>query len=236
MPVTVNPEPVPSRVCPPAAPPRREEAVPPPTRGWRRFWAGMIAACSLLMAVTVLHEEILTGLAEAWVVDEPIVHADAIVVLGGLPEVRPFAAARLYHEGVAPRILYMDVKPGSAVELGVLPPERQLTRQILLANNVPETAMTAVGDGVENTYDESCAVRDWMKSAGARTIVIPTDLFHTRRVRWLFRRQLKALGATVCVRTVDPRRYNARDWWRHEEGVIAFQNEFIKSIYYRIKY
>ena len=26
------------------------------------------------------------------------------------------------------------------------------------------------------------------------------------------------------------------DWWQHEEGVIAFQNEVIKYLYYRFKY
>ncbi len=26
------------------------------------------------------------------------------------------------------------------------------------------------------------------------------------------------------------------DWWQHKEGVIAFQNEIIKFLYYRLKY
>jgi hypothetical protein len=39
------------------------------------------------------------GAACAYVVDEPAVKADAIVVLGAAPISRPFAAARLFHEG-----------------------------------------------------------------------------------------------------------------------------------------
>lgn len=33
-----------------------------------------------------------------------------------------------------------------------------------------------------------------------------------------------------------PREYSRRDWWRHEERLISFQNEVIKFGYYHIKY
>jgi uncharacterized SAM-binding protein YcdF (DUF218 family) len=125
-----------------------------------RFLAWFLAvACALLLACYVFRAPLLTGLAEAWVVDEPGAHADAIVVLGGKPELRPVEAARLYHSGAALRILYMDVKVGPAVEQGLMLSEREFTRRVLLNKGVPETAITAVGARVASTYDESLAVR-----------------------------------------------------------------------------
>jgi predicted dehydrogenase len=35
---------------------------------------------------------------------------------------------------------------------------------------------------------------------------------------------------------VDKNTTRANDWWRHEEGLIAFQNEWVKLPYYWLKY
>ncbi len=188
------------------------------------------------MGLCLFRVPILVGLAAAWVVNESPAKADAIVVLGGGLEDRPFAAAKLYHEGFAPKILYMDVKANAAVKLGIGLPERELTRQVLLSNNVPEAALVAIGNGVSSTYDESQAVRSWMQESGCKSILIPTDVFHTRRVHWLFHRELGDMQVQVRVQAVRPPAYDTKDWWQHEEGLIAFESEVIKSIYYRFKY
>jgi uncharacterized SAM-binding protein YcdF (DUF218 family) len=193
--------------------------------------------CFLLSAFCFLfHSPLLRGAAQAWIINEPLEKADAIVVLGGGLETRPFEAARLYHAGFAARILLMDVKPSPTTRLGITPTEKDLTRQVLLKLQVPDTNCVTVGDGAANTYDESRAVRAWLEQTGAKKVIIPTDLFHTRRVRWLFHKQLNGTGATVTVRAVTPADYAATNWWTNVEGLIGFQNEVIKYLYYRIKY
>jgi uncharacterized SAM-binding protein YcdF (DUF218 family) len=206
-------------------------------RPWLRRLAWLLAiVCALLLVCYVFRAPLLTGLAEAWVVNDPATNADAIVILGGGLENRPFAAAKLFHDGLAPRILYMDVRHSPAEEIGVTLTEREATRRILLSNGVPDSAMTAIGEHVANTYDESKAVQAWMEKSGAKSIIIPTDVFHTRRVRWVFGKELRNTKAEIHVVAIDPRRYKINDWWRNEEGVIAFQNEFLKFVYYRFKY
>jgi uncharacterized SAM-binding protein YcdF (DUF218 family) len=214
--------------------------MPTPPGKWRRFVRRVAClftvGCVLFIVAYVFRAPLLTEVAEIWVVNDPVAKADAIVILGGSLENRPFDAAKLFHEGVAPRILYMDVKLNAAEELGVTLNERELTRRILLSNDVPSAAMTAIGRGVASTYDESKAVEEWVEKTGAKSIVITTDVFHTRRVKWLFSKELRNTKAQIHVVAAEPRRYNIRDWWHHEEGVIAFQNELIKYAYYRLKY
>jgi uncharacterized SAM-binding protein YcdF (DUF218 family) len=208
-----------------------------PARRWFRRLAWSFAVfTALLGAAWFFRAPLLTGLAKAWVVDEPLAKADAIVILGGRPDLRAIEAARLYQQGLAPRILYMDVKLSPSSEIGIIPSEREQTRRLLLSNNVPESALTAIGQAVASTYDESRAVRAWMDQTGLRAIIIPTDLAHTRRVRWLFRKELKGLQAQIEVHAIQPKEYGVSNWWRHEEGLIAFQNEFLKSVYYHVKY
>ena len=206
-------------------------------RVWPRRLSVVVLAGSLLLLTAIcFRAELLTALAESWVVNDPLTKADAIVVLGGRPDLRPFEAARLYHKGLAPRILYMDVKLAPTAELGLTLSERELTHRILLSQGVPETAMTAVGASVDSTFDESRAVAAWMEKTGASSIIITTDLSQTRRARWVFRKQLKSAQARVYMDAITPKEYNVTNWWCHEAGLIAFQNEFVKTMFYHLKY
>jgi uncharacterized SAM-binding protein YcdF (DUF218 family) len=214
-----------------------EDHQPPPVRKWPRRLLWLAVFCFLLSAFCfVFRAPLLRAAANAWIVNEPLEKADAIVVLGGGLETRPFEAARLYHAGLAPKILLMDVKLTPTTKLGITSPEKDLTRQVLLKQQVPDTDCVTIGDGVASTYDESRAVRAWLEKTGARKIIIPTDLFHTRRVRWLFRKQLKGTGARAAVVIAPLEQYQATNWWQSEAGLIAFQNEVMKSLYYHLKY
>ena len=198
---------------------------------WTLAIVGLLAGAGYLFRAPLL-----TGLAEAWVVNDPVAKADAIVILGGWPELRPAEAARLFHQGYAPRILCTDVKLSPAAEMGIALSERELTRRVLLSNNVPETAIIVVGKSVANTYEESLAVRTWVEATKAKSIIIVTDLAHSRRARWIFRKELKGTGAQIQMHAVKPKQYGITDWWRHEDGVRASQDEFVKYLYYRLKY
>ena len=114
--------------------------------------------------------------------------------------------------------------------------QTELTRQILLRLGVPAEAIVQVGDEVSSTYEEARAVFDWAKSSGATSVIIPTDIFSTRRVRWIFRHEVTSAGVRVIVHSIKPPGYRLDDWWQHEGGLIDFQNEVIKFIYYRFNY
>ena len=205
------------------------------SRAGKLLFKLLLLACLLATAV-VFRAPLLRGLAEAWITSEPMVDADAIVILGGGLQTRPFEAARLYHQGLAPKILLLNARRNDTDDLGITTPSTELTRQVLLNKGVPEGAVVVIGEGVASTHDECVAVRAWVETNHAKRIIIPTDPFHTRRVQWFFRKALKGTGAEIRTEAVTPREYTATDWWQHEEGLIAFQNEVIKFAYYLVKY
>jgi hypothetical protein len=43
-------------------------------------------------------------------------------------------------------------------------------------------------------------------------------------------------GVRIEVPAFEAPRYRHVDWWRSEHGVIAFQNEVMKYLYYRVMY
>lgn len=206
-------------------------------RKWcQRVIVALLLILALLGALYCFRAPLLRGAAGAWIVNESLSPADLIVVLGGGADTRPFEAARLFHLGLAPKILVMNPRPSPAVQLGLVGTEAALSRGILLRQGVPDNDIIMAATLVTNSFDESMVVRNWSATNGVRRVIIPTDVFHTRRVRWLYRKELRATGITAEIEAVPPHEYTVQDWWQHEQGVIAFQNEVLKYAYYRIKY
>ena len=179
---------------------------------------------------------ILRESAVLWTVSDSLEPADAIAVLGGGVDLRPFLAADLYKKGLANKILVANVKLSPIEKLGIVPPHTDLNRQVLLKLGVPEEAVIGFGSDVSSTFEESRALAVWAKDAGAHTIIVPTELFPSRRQRWILNHELAPVGARAIIDAHKPFEYDVDDWWQHEEGLIDFQNEVIKYVYYRLKY
>src|ERR1019366_10538535 len=136
----------------------------------KRLVAALLVLCVLLHAGYVFRAPLLRGLAEAWIVNEPPVNANAIVVLGGGTETRPLEAARLYRQNYAHKIFIMNVRLSSSAQLGITLPEKDLTRQIILKLGVPASDVVDLGAGVATTFDESVAVRDWTQTNATKSL------------------------------------------------------------------
>ncbi len=206
-----------------------------PHRSLRIFWISVALAATLVaVGAYLLRSPLLAVAAQAWVVDDVPAQADAIAVLGGGAQFRTFAAARLFHAGVAPRVAFLDVGlgPDERARGETVSGETRLLRAVLLNERVPEENIVLVGRGETSTAEEARALREWAVKSGVKRLLIPTDYFHTRRVSWYFRKVFAGSGVETCVQAVPAGAYTPADWWRHEDGVIAFQNEVIKTALY----
>jgi len=201
-----------------------------------RFWGGLLAALVLLAAAAVVaRHALLREAAALWIVADAAAPADAAVVLGGGLEYRPFAAADYYRRGLVSKILVSNTGANPAERLGVLRSHVRANMEVLEKLGVPGAAIQPFGSNLHDTYEEAVALHDWAKRAGAHTILIPTDIFAARRLRWIMHRVF-GNDAVVLVPAIDPPDYTRNDWWKTEGGVITFQNEVVKYAYYRLKY
>jgi uncharacterized SAM-binding protein YcdF (DUF218 family) len=205
-------------------------------RIYRQIALALFACTCLALTAWIFRAPLLSGLASAWIVNDSPCKADAIVILGGGVQCRPFAAARLYTAGVAPKVLIPDVRSNLTDLLNLTPPEKVVTRNILVKAGIPDADIVTVGHSVSNTFQESLGARAWAKEHGAKRLIIATELFHTRRALWVFRKELKAINTDIRVVAVQPEEYGSTNWWRHEQGLIAFQTEWIKLPYYWLRY
>src|SRR5262249_32003676 len=106
----------------------------------------------------------------------------------------------------------------------------------LIKLGVPEVDIELFGAGISNTYEEGCALRDWTIRNQARSVIVPTEIFSSRRVRWMLTRALANTGTALQIQALDHPAYNSMNWWKSHNGLIAFQNEVIKCFYYRFCY
>ena len=183
----------------------------------------------------IARDTVLCAAASWWVVSDPIEASDAVAIFGGGLETRPVAAAQYYQQGLVKRILLSNVQMSPPEKAGILMPHVEANRRVLLKLGVPDSAIELFGDNLANTYQEAEALRQWAVAAGARSLIVPTDAFSSRRLVWMLHR---AFGDDAVIRVValKPLDYSIETWWRSENGVVAFQNEFIKYLYYRAKY
>jgi uncharacterized SAM-binding protein YcdF (DUF218 family) len=202
----------------------------------RRSAVVMLLVAGLGVGTWVERDPLRRGAAELWGVSDTVTHADAIVVLGGGLDVRPFAAAVLYKKGLADKVLISQVKDDRVAAVGAALGHTEAIRRVLLSQGVPPSAIETFGSANLNTVDEARALRKWVEYHSASVVIIPTEIFTARRVRWVFRRELAGQAVRVEVPSFEPPQYTQTDWWKAEQGIVAFQNEVLKYIYYRLKY
>ena len=211
-------------------------ATPRRPRRSLRIWTGLLAAVALLAAATwVGRQALLREAAAVWIVSDVAAPADAAAVLGGGLEYRPFAAADFYRRGLVPKILVSNTGASPAERIGVLHSHVRANMEVLEKLGVPGAAILPFGSNLKDTYEEAVALHDWATRASAHVILVPTDIFAARRLSWIMHRVFGA-DAVVLVPAIDPPDYTRNDWWKSESGVITFQNEVVKYVYYRMKY
>lgn len=176
-------------------------------------------------------------LAEWLVVQDPVTRADGIFILSGNVVWRAPLAAKLYREGRAPRLLvtggyYSDY---FLVLTGEQLTDAEVVARVLARLGVPRPAMTLVKGGT-STYEEALILRRQVEALGLRSVIVVTSNLHSRRARWVFRKVLDGRPVALTFVEADHAVFTPRDWWRHEEGLITVSNEYIKLLYYLLKY
>ena len=101
--------------------------------------------------------------------------------------------------------------------------------------SIPDSIVTEIREGT-STREESDIILKYCIKKNIRKAMVLSSKLHTHRINEVFRRKLKAAGVELVVRGAPSSRFNEMFWWQSEDGLIAVNNEWLKRIYYWIKY
>ncbi len=161
------------------------------------------------------------------VVEDPLVHADVILVLSGrLPE-RAVEAARVYKAGYADQVWISppispvdDLKAMNISYLG----EDFYNEKVLMAQGVPPDAIRILDRPDANTEEEVRQTVGDLRALDFHSVIIVTSKAHTRRVRTIWRK-LVGSEPRMMVRFATDDPYDGAHWWRHTRDALDVMRE-----------
>jgi uncharacterized SAM-binding protein YcdF (DUF218 family) len=182
--------------------------------------------------------QVLRGIGNFLVIHDPLEPADVIYLLNGDPTVRPQHAAALFRKGLAPQVVIARAYDSPGVIAGAYPNVTDTNIAILRELGVPDSQIVELRtpEGVQHTFDEAVALRDYVREHGVHSIIIVTSDLHTRRARFIHQKVLARTSARIFMAPVPDRKYGADNWWQLEDGLVGCQNEYLKLFYYHWKY
>lgn len=180
--------------------------------------------------------------AEALIVKSELAQADALVVLAGSSTYveRTRHAAELFRQGRAPKIILTNdnLQSGWSIEEERNPLFVERAAAELKRRGVPAEKIEVVPGVVSSTYDEAVRLREYAGANNLRSLLVVTSAYQSRRALWTMRRVFEGSGITVGMDAVAPGEQSPRAffWWWHKLGWELVPGEYVKMIYYRMKY
>jgi uncharacterized SAM-binding protein YcdF (DUF218 family) len=160
-------------------------------------------------------------------VQNPLEHADVIVILSGrLPE-RALEAARIFQAGYADQIWISppvspvnDLKAMNISYLG----EDFYNEKVLIVKGVPPDSIRILEQPDANTEAEVRQIARDLQDLNFHSVIIVTSKAHTRRVRTIWRK-LVGSDPHMIVRYAEDDAFDGAHWWRHTQDALDVMRE-----------
>lgn len=181
------------------------------------------------------------GAARMLIVKKELPAADAIVVLSGSATYieRTSWAAKLYRENRAPLVIVTDEKLMS----GWSPAEQrnplfyELAVRELERQGVPAKSIQIVSDIGAGTFQECARIREVANEQGLHRLLLVTSGYHTRRALWSITHAAET-NLDIGVDGPPPGWLtpSPSTWWTSGWGWKMVAGEYVKLVYYRLRY
>jgi uncharacterized SAM-binding protein YcdF (DUF218 family) len=185
----------------------------------RRVLVALFVVLTLL-SLWLLRAPILRSAAQAFITEDELRPADAIVVLGddNYPADRATRAAELFHARWAPVVVASGryLRPHASLA--------DLMARDLAERKVPADAILPLRHRADSTRSEAAAIGDLARERRWRRLIIVTSSYHTGRSRFIFRDVLPA-DLEIRVAPAADSDFDPHSWWQSREGRKTFVRE-----------
>lgn len=112
------------------------------------------------------------------------------------------------------------------------------SEKLALAAGIPSDKIIIDNTNIDCVYEEAERLKALIENSPSsiRSVIVISDPYHMRRVRWTCRRVLgsrvKLVMAPVPFEMTEFSAY----WWRNSDSRAAVRNEYVKLVYYLLRY
>jgi uncharacterized SAM-binding protein YcdF (DUF218 family) len=159
---------------------------------------------------------------------QPVVVADAMVILGGDAGARTLKGIDIYKKGFVNRIILTGLDEG---EPGAQRYYLNWRSQMLISAGVPHQILKF--DTVsKNSWEEAQSTLNRARQNGWKTVLVVSDPPHMRRLNWTWGKVFQGSGISYKLIEGVPSWWNPRRWWQNEISAKFVINEYLKIAYY----
>lgn len=203
----------------------------------RKFFIFLFASLLIFfIAGYFFRESALRSVATFLIREDSLQDADALFVLSGGGYDRGNEAVNIYRQGYVKSIVCTGGNPVYEFRVfNIDTLESDMTVANLKRQQIPDSVIIVLRAGT-STNEEAAIIFNYCKQHHLKRIMVLSSKIHSRRVKKVFAKQFKGEPTQVLVRGAFSSRYNEMLWWQSEEGLIALNNEWVKTAYYLFKY
>jgi len=182
----------------------------------------LLVFLAFLFFLYMLRNPLMRLAGQFWMVDDPPVQADALIVLGddNYPGDRAADAAELYRMGLAPVVVASGraLRPYAGIS--------EMIGRDLESHGVPAASIVKFSHRGEDTREEAEALAGHVAGRGWKRILVVTSNYHARRAQFIFERVLPA-GVAVHVSGAHDTDFDPSRWWETRLGQKLLFNEVV---------
>lgn len=199
----------------------------------------LIAFAVLLLIVGLLYAfrtPVLRAGSTMLMHEDKLQQADAIFILSGGGYDRGNEAVKLFNKGYAKQVICTGSNP--VVELKIFNMdtlESDMTVANLKRQTLPDSNIVQIRYGT-STREEADTIIGYCKARKLKKVILLSSRLHTGRINSVFCNPFKDADIELIIHGAPSSRFDEYRWWQSEDGLIAVNNEWIKTIYYWWKY
>jgi uncharacterized SAM-binding protein YcdF (DUF218 family) len=163
--------------------------------------------------------------ANAWIVEDSLDKADALVVLSddNFFADRATRAAELFRQGKAPIVVASGrrLRPNAGIA--------ELMEHDLAERGVPKDKIIRVPHDADSTSEEAEALLGFVQKKKWRALIIVTSNYHTRRARYIFR---KTFPQSIDIRVASARDgdFDPDQWFNKRKSLKELTREWLAMV------
>ncbi len=199
-----------------------------------KWLAAISGVLSVILILYIFKTPVLEKIGSALVYQSELVPSDAIVVLAGSNTGnRMEEAVRIFNKRMGKVIVFSGYTyyPGMVSHVGM--------KQYAIKLGVPEGKIVAEkATGENSTWGEALFNLKQLERLQAKSFILVTSSFHTRRSHWVYQRAIKKLEMDLILRVQpapDPK-VPYPEWWKVRTGQKFVFVEYLKFLYYIATY